>query len=212
MLTFTPTDWELIRTLSEKVRAITEHQALRLFAAKGSKNPRATLRRFRRLIRLGLLGQTRALARPVMPLEAPIYSWQPDAPEPNYSALAWRLEKRWRSPLESTRIYFAGPRAIRIFGGWADGELNNLPQLSHDLHVSEIYLRFLTADPDRAALWTAGERIKATAAKFTKVPDAILCDHDEHLLAIDFGGVYGPQKLEAFHRNMLERELPYEMW
>ena len=212
MLTFTATDWELIRTLAQKVRAITESQALRLFAAYGTKNPRSALRRFRRLTRLGLLGQARALARPIMPLASPIYSWQPDDAEPNYSALAWRLEKRWRAPLESTRIYFAGPRAIRIFGGWADGELNNLPQLSHDLHVSEIYLRLLTTDPDRAGLWTAGEQLKATGARFTKVPDAILCDGEEHLLAIDFGGVYGPQKLEAFHRNMHERELPYEMW
>ena len=212
MLTFTPTDWELVRTLSQKVRAITEAQALRIFAGHGTKNPRSALRRFRQLIRLGLLGQARALVRPILPLAAPIYSWQPDAQAPNYSALAWQLEKRWRAPLESTRIYFAGARAVRIFGGWADGELNNLPQLSHDLHVSEIYLRFLTASPDRAALWTAGEQLKAESKKFVKVPDAILCDGDVPLLAVDFGGVYGPDKLEAFHLNMRDRDLPYEMW
>lgn len=211
-MTLTPFDRLLVGTLCARVRALTFDQYVRLGRAAGRTNSRAAARRLRRLADAGLVRAVRALVRPVDPLTAPVAAWAPGDPPPDFAALAWRLERRWRVALRPQPVLFATARSVRVFGGWASGRLGNVGQLSHDLHVAEVYLHFLTDRPERAARWVAGELLRGTAGRNQKVPDAVLVDGPVTTLAIDFGGLYDARKLAAFHRNMLARRLPYEVW
>ena len=53
--------------------------------------------------------------------------------------------------------FFAGRRALRVLGGCAKGRLTNLNQVSHDLHVGQVYLHFLERNPPLAAGWVTPE-------------------------------------------------------
>jgi len=208
----TPLDIRLLETLCRKSRVMAESQLVRLMNIHGVENAEAAKKRLAVLTKSGWLRNSVSLAQPLLTLSSPVLNWACGQSDPNFSQLAWTLEKRFRTGMVRTRIYFPSEHAVGIFGGTEKGRLRNVPQLSHDLHVSEIYLGFLTAAPDRIRQWVSGDELKSHAQKFQKIPDAVLTADDRQFLAIEFGGLYGPAKLEAFHTNMRERGLPYEIW
>lgn len=212
-MTGTPHDLPLRVALCDKVRVASQDQAIRLLAKGGIASRRVAKRRLRTLAASGLLECEELPARPLLNLKSPVAVWRPGAAEPDFHELAWELEKRWRDPLVPTRVYIAGPAMLRLYGGVARGYLTNLSQLSHDLHVTEVYLRLLADSPDLASAWRNEDELSATRLKYQKQPDAILCDPDgtpRH--AVEFGGLYGVEKLAAFHRDMERRGLSYELW
>lgn len=209
------TDAEILlrETLCWKIRVLSREQAVRVFALAGVASPRVAKRRLHMLSRLRLVACEELLARPLLALDRPVLSWRPGESAPDYEALAWTLEKRWQAPLVPTRVFFAGRETVRIFGGCAKGHLTNVNQVSHDLHVGEVYLKFLERDRARAGMWVSEDELAEHRKKFEKQPDAVL--HDEAgraKLVIEFGGLYGPEKLRAFHVAMTNRSLPYELW
>lgn len=210
---FTDAEILLRETLCWKIRVLSREQAVRLFALAGVSSPRAAKRRLHMLTRMRLVACVELLARPILDLHGPLVCWEPGETPADFEALAWRLEKRWQTPLAPTRVYFAGTETVRIFGGCAKGHLTNVNQVSHDLHVAEVYLRFLEKDLPRAEMWVSEDELSEHRKKFEKQPDAVL--HDEAgtpRLVIEFGGLYGPEKLRAFHNDMDHRNLPYEIW
>jgi hypothetical protein len=201
----TDADRLLIETLCWKIRVLSREQAVRLFAFAGVSSPRVAKRRLHMLDRLPMVCCEEVLARPLLALDAPVASWTPGEPAPDFNSLAWTLEKRWR--------YFAGKEALGIYGGCVTGRLSKLNQVSHDLHVGEVFLRFLEHDAARAAMWVSEDVLSEHRKKFEKQPDAVL--HDEQgtpRLVVEFGGLYGPEKLRAFHADVDRRNLPYELW
>ncbi len=210
---FTAADTLLRETLCWKIRVISREQAVRLFALADVSSPRAAKRRLHMLTRLRLVSCVELLARPILALEGPLVRWSPGEAPADFEALAWTLEKRWQAPLTPTRVLFAGRETIRIFGGCAKGHLTNVNQVSHDLHVAEVYLNFLEKDRPRAEMWVSEDELSDHRKKFEKQPDAVL--HDEAgapRMVVEFGGLYGPEKLRAFHNDMDHRNLPYEIW
>jgi hypothetical protein len=210
---FTDADTLLRETLCWKIRVLSREQAVRLFALAGVSSARAAKRRLHMLTRLRLVACEELLARPLLTLDAPLVRWRPGEAPADFEALAWTLEKRWQTPLEPTRVFFAGRETVRIFGGCAKGHLTNVNQVSHDLHVAEVYLQFLENDRHRAGMWVSEDELSEHRKKFEKQPDAVL--HDEAgvaRLVVEFGGLYGPEKLRAFHSHMDHRNLPYELW
>ena len=77
--------------------------------------------------------------------------------------------------LEDSTVYFAGPKAIALFGSKALGGIKNRYQVTHDLQVATVYLHFLRTNPRLAAAWV-GEEILAESRRDQKLPDAILSD------------------------------------
>ena len=89
------------------------------------------------------------------------------------------------------------------------GHLTNIAQVSHNLHVTEVYLGFLEREPAIAAAWASEDELGETRKKFEKQPDAVLYDRDgKPRLAVEFGGLYGVDKLQAFHTDMERRASP----
>jgi hypothetical protein len=209
----TRADSILLEVLSTKTRVATRDQAVRVLARGGVESRRVGRRRLHVLSASGILACEDVPARPLLDLRGPLVAWRPGLPQPDLDALAWTLEKRWQEPLATTRVYFAGREGLRLHGGVARGHLTNINQVSHDLHVTEVYLRLLAEEPALAAAWVGEEELGETRLKYQKQPDAVLCDEDGRpRLAIEFGGLYGVEKLSAFHRDMDRRGLPYEIW
>jgi hypothetical protein len=209
----THADSILLKVLSQKTRVATREQAIRVFARGGVTSRRVGRRRLHALSASGILSCEDVPARPLLDLRGPLVCWRPGYGEPDFGALAWTLEKRWQAPLATTRVYFAGREGLRLYGGVARGQLTNINQVSHDLHVTEVYLRLLAEEPALAAAWVGEDEHGDTRLKYQKQPDAVLCDDDGRpRLAIEFGGLYGVAKLSAFHRDMDRRGLPYEIW
>lgn len=212
-MTPTPGIALLRETLCCKARIAARGQAMRVLAKGGVSSRRVAKRILHALVGQGLLRFEEVPARPLLHLESPLVTWRPGLPAPEFGPLAWSLEKRWQEPLRPTRVFFAGPAAVRTYGGCMKGHLSNIAQVSHDLHVTEVYLGFLEREPEIAAAWVSEDELGESRKKFEKQPDAVLYGRDgKPRVAVEFGGLYGVDKLTAFHVDMERRALPYELW
>lgn len=213
-MTLTDREESLVRALSRQIRMVVLCQILRTFWTGSTSSERNCRKRLALLSEHGLLNRVRVLAHPVLDLGAmgPVYRWQPGEPAPDPHRVSWQLQSRWTEPLRPTTVYLATPRAASIFGGASDGKVRNQCQVTHDVHVSEIYLHLKRSAPTLAAAWV-GEDILAPSRKGQKLPDAIL--HDEAgnpRLVMECGGKYPPERVLAFHSDNERRGLAYELY
>jgi hypothetical protein len=66
--------------------------------------------------------------------------------------------------------------------------------------------------PQWAAAWR-GEDLLAHTRRGEKLPDAfIVTETDQVAWVVEFGGGYDAQRVEAFHLDCAERQLPYQLW
>ena len=166
------------------------------------------------LVGQGLVGFEEVPARPLLRLESPLVTWRPGLPAPELGPLAWTLEKRWQQPLRPTRVFFAGPAAVRIYGGCMKGHLSNIAQVSHDLHVTEVYLGFLerlnlTSPPPGSARTSSESPGRNSRSNRTRCSTTATANPGSQSTS---SGLYGVDKLQAFHTDMERRALPYELW
>lgn len=203
----TPRDRAILVALTQKVRLLSLDQIHRTWWPTATPD---TARR--RLEALSTLVTRMTLnAHPELTLAGPLFTWQPGRPTPPFGALSYRLKKRWNEAPHPTPVYIASPVAARYFGGFG-GKLRRPLQATHDLHVSQVYLRLLIQDPDQAALWVSEERF-APERRREKLPDAVLRDPSGRLLrVIEFGGSYDAAHVARVHQDCVTRALPYELW
>jgi hypothetical protein len=203
---------QLIDALASKVRMFSAEQIARSWWPDSESGRNNCRNRLRELTARGLLNRTQIFCPPLLPLREPVYCWQPGKEPPNFGALSWQLQSRWTKEPRPTTVYLASPRAVKLFGGTADGKIKNIFQATHDVHLAGVFLRLLETAPRLAASWV-GEDVLAPTRVRQKLPDAIL--HDDQgrpRLVIEFGGSYPPERVADFHQDNLARGLPYEMW
>lgn len=82
-------------------------------------------------------------------------------------------------------------------------------EVSHDLHLAEVYFRMLEELPTRASTWILETHLPK--GQGVKVPDAIVRDGLDRA-AIEFGGLYDRVKLESFHAYCRDKKMGYELW
>lgn len=204
-------DREILATLTHSVRVLTLHQAARTWWG-GTAAPLANARRgLAKLVRVGLLAGSTALARPELPLAEPTATWTPGGEPPSFDAVAYQLHSRWSQALRPTRFFVATRTAANALGGYG-GSLAHPLHLSHDLHVSTVFLRLRETQPHVASNWIS-ERHLAQFRRHQKLPDAGLgCSPESLLAAIEFGNGYDAGRLRAFHADCAERSLAYQIW
>ena len=199
--------------LCGRARCASEGQHEEFAALRGIKNPKAARRRRYFLVASGLLKFAIVPARPSVRPAAPLFTWVPGEPGPDAHALSYAAEQRFAAPLEPTRIYYATPKAVRLFGGHASGEMPNALQVAHDLCVTSVYINLLANDPEVAALYRGEDEMTEYRARFHCEPDAFLCDDDlTPRVAIEFLGLYPAVRIAAFHEDMRIRGFAYELW
>ena len=204
---------DLVAGMASKIRMLAFEQIVTAWWPPGSRSaPTNARRRLSELVRVGLLARERVLARPLLTLAEPAFRWKPGEDAPLFGELSWTLQKRWTEPAREVTVYLATRRAAAIFGGRADGKIKNPSQVTHDIHLGALYLKFVREAPALAAGWI-GEDILAPTREHQKLPDAILHDGEGRpRLVIEFGGSYPTERVRDFHEDCAARGLPYELW
>jgi hypothetical protein len=76
-----------------------------------------------------------------------------------------------------------------------------------------MYLQFCRSRPADAERWI-GEDLLAPWRRGEKLPDAVLASAPDARpeLVLEFGGAYDSRRIEMFHEDCAEQQLPYELW
>lgn len=209
-LKLTSRDHEVLQSLVLKVRLFTQRQIAEHWFGGELVNAR---RRLKQLGAAGLLERITVHARPLPPLMAPLASWQPGGETPDFAAVAYQCQQRWRfRPPRPATAWIATEQAAQHFGGVRRGELKQPTQATHDLGVAAVWLRLKEAAPAWAEAW-CGEDLLAHTRRGEKLPDAFIVDGDRQVTwVIEFGGGYDTSRVAAFHADCAARELPYQLW
>jgi hypothetical protein len=208
---FTGTDLGVLSLLTWKVRVAADFQL-----AAGLRIPpercSAFIRRLDSLAKRQYLMRRRIAVAVLIP-EAPVVTWAPRKPEPDWQRVAWQLHRRWRAiPLTRPWVSSATREAVAIVGG-VGGGLRQPLQMQHDLAVTGVYV-VRQKDTRANGNWIGEDAYRAfLQPKRTRVPDAIIVDHRHQTRqVIELGGLYTPKRLKAFHRQWATRRIPYEIW
>ena len=146
-------------------------------------------------------------------MPGPVLSWRPGDPDPEFGAVAYRLQARWTEPPKDTAMVIATLQAAKRMAGHG-GRRPRPAETTHDIHLAQIYLRLLQANDKRARLWVS-EAARAgrggRRGRSAKLPD-VLIGRPGKFLALEFGGEYDKARLREFHAHCQQLELPYEVW
>ena len=202
-------DLLLLEALALRVRLIGQRQAAEAFWSGHLANAR---RRLKQLTNDGMLSRSIVNSQPLPELNVPVVRWQPGQTFPDSDRVAFQLQSRWRyRSLRPTVVYFPTEKTITHFGGRARSQ-SILTQITHDLGVTAVWLRYAQQAESHSSIWV-GEDILAPTRVGQKLPDAALVDqHGEPTLLIEFGGSYGPTRVSDFHDDAVARGLPYQLW
>lgn len=179
---------------------------------KDSRCPEAAAQvRVRDLASAGLVQVQRAPAHPEIPLTSPMVVWDRCQPKPDFGAVAYQLQARWKEHPVATTCIIASQTAARMFSGHG-GRFSRAVERTHDLHHAAVYLLYRLRTPELLDGWKHEEEIRQNRGRNTgRLPDAILEVAGERR-AIEFGGSYSKQKLMAFHAYCERQSLSYEVW
>ena len=161
----------------------------------------------------GLIGRVQIHAEPMLELERPLFQWDLGENEPDdYPGLENQLRERWKHPPKTTPVVYATKAAVNAYGGYQAGYLKHPYEATHDLHVSELYLRVLRDEPTVARFWRSEEELpRPRTGDFH--PDAAIVDPDGTVrLVIEFAGRYSADRLQHIHRFCEKRGYPYVLW
>lgn len=203
---------EIVTALSAKIRMLSFEDIVKTWWPPSKSATTNARRRLSELVDDRILARERTFARPRLPLSEPVFRWKPGQDAPAFGELSWKLKSRWTEDPREITVYLATRRAAAIFGGTADGRIKNPSQTTHDIHLGALYLKIRQEAPRLAAGWV-GEGVLAPTRERQKLPDAILHDREGRpRLVMEFGGAYPAFRLEAFHEDCAQRQLPYELW
>lgn len=143
----------------------------------------------------------------MLSLKTPLLKWQPGDPTPRFDRLAWLVASRWKGPPEKVLIASATAAARRALGGRFGGRPLRRTEVSHDLHVTSLFLNMVRDEPERAEQWVHEDCREASRQIADVVPDAMIEE-----TAIEFGGKYRAEKLRTIHRSHAIAGRAYELW
>lgn len=203
-------DHELMLALSQMVRLFSQRQIADEFWGGSLPNAR---RRLKQLESCELLMRLTVGARSIPEMTSPLLSWKPGDDTPHFGQLAYQCQSRWRTrPVRSCSVWLITERGAQQFGGVNRGGLSHPTQATHDLGVAAVWLRLREVAPEWATAWR-GEDEMAASRHGEKRPDAFIVDTTGRVVwVLEFGGSYDAERIEAFHRDCVNRNLPYQLW
>jgi len=223
----TDRDGEILEALTHKVRLLEISQISNAWfrQAGGSRSdiasPAAT-RRLTRLVDAGLLRREKVNAHRLLKLEGPVLTWQAEQPRPSdFGAVSYQLKNRWSNAVRETCVFVATRRAANLFGGYG-GRIKYITQVTHDIHLAEVYLHLRRTAPATASTWIGEEILNKHQSEYfgvsnhvgaRKAPDAALILNGEKAAhVIEFGGAYSKARVKSFDTFCFENNLSYELW
>ncbi len=202
-------DEELLSTLSLKIHLASLEQIASAWWAEATAPDRQARERLRKLEADDWLLRKRVNIHPLLGLVSPVVRWSPLDAAPDFGAVAYQLQKRWTEKLELITVYIASRKTANHFGGFG-GKFKHRNQLTHDLHLADVYFSMVYRDRSLATKWS-GEEERFSDGE--KLPDAVLLDSKGRVTeVIEFGGRYDRRRVEAFHHYCEVRRFPYQLW
>lgn len=199
---------EMIEVLTCRIRVLAMNQIVRVYF-DGEYAPARSCVDALEVSKL--LERKSVLARPLLALDAPVISWQPNSTMPDFGGAAYKLKTRWREPVEPVEILQASRSARKEFGGVLGGRWPRTSEITHDLHLAEIFLKLAGKQPDLVHGWIPEAQLYAEGRGHReRLPDVVVRVDGVDSRVIEFGGSYGKQKLQTFHAQV--NSLPYEVW
>jgi len=209
----TPRDHAILKTLAVKVRFLSLSQIARAWWGQASIPEIHARRRLTELRETRIVRETNVPASPMLPLKAPIAVWKLGCAAPDFAAVAQTLTNRWPPlPTSPTSIFSATEATNNLYGGPLSVRPIHLAHVDHDLHVGEVYLRYLRDHPALAERWV-GEDVRPKSGYRLKDPDAVLeFDEGARIHVVEFGGRYDMERVRDFHNDCAKRQRSYEIW
>lgn len=202
-------DEAILEILTCRVRVLSVRQVARTWWSRSKEPERNATERLRQLERSGLVELLSLRAHPEIRLRHPLVTWQPGLPAPDFRTQARTLTNRFAKPDVETLCIIATTEAGLARAG-SGGRPPRDSEVTHDIHLSAVYLQMYEELPTRARTWTAEANLPK--GRFVKVPDATVRD-GIFSTAIEFGGAsYDRHRLSEFHEHCAANELGYELW
>ncbi len=200
---------EIIRTVANAVRVMSLRQVAREWWTDTRWGRSRAKRTLNELAVEDLLHVQRVLSRPIEQLESPIFEWNVGDEIPGFAQLSAQLHRRAMKSAAMVTIVFATRRAVTLFGGSRVPNIK-LTQITHDLHVSEVFLHYRRGG--RTRQWVSEDQLPS-AWPIRERPDAVLCDDDGQIVrALEYGGDYPAERLANLHDGLSWAGLSYELW
>lgn len=211
-MNLTDRDLDLLLACVRCVRIMTATQIASGWWSNSLAGQKNAARRISLLVRAALLVRDDVLAHPLLELSTPLHAWEPGNAEPQFLQIAKRAQNRWPAQPRRVTVYVASRRAAQLVGGDVLGRVRNSCQVTHDLHVSEVYVVYRRYRKVSITDWI-GEDSADPGSPGEKVPDAQLVRRvGGTYRAIEFAGRYSAQRISDFHRFCQAKQLPYELW
>lgn len=208
------TSWEqdLLFVLANHVRILSLSQVAHTWWAGQRQASRRARESVQSMQQQGWVTLRRVLARPIVSLSHPLHISTSGSRQPGFDLLSKTLRSRARTDAKMTQILVATPKTRDLFGnGRVKGARLKLTQMTHDLHVTEIFLVYRRNKVDLRG-WLSEDELPETWP-LRQRPDALLVDSQGELLrAIEYGGDYPIDRLVALHNAFTSIDLPYEIW
>ncbi len=204
----TERDEAILDTLTRRVRVLSVGQVAAMWWTTGTAAAKA---RLRDLEAQGWLLLVNLLAEPVPDLHAPVATWKPGQPQPDFGPLSYRLRSRWTQPACPVLAAVATKQAGNRYAG-KGGRVPRPSEATHDLCLSAVYLKLLREDPRRAGRWISEARLyERGEGRDGRLPDAAIVTR-AGTTVIEFGGAYATAKVADFHNFCADRSWGYELW
>ncbi len=203
-------DREILVALLTRVRLFSQRQLAETWFHSEVANAR---RRLRFLEGAGLVQSIQVAARPLPPVDSPVFCWKPGDLPPDAGAVSFQLVRRWKGrAVRFMTAVVATHEAQRLCGGRGRKQLPHPTQATHDLGVAAVWLSLRRQQSPLADAWR-GEDLLAADREGGKLPDAFLVDSSDRVTAaIEFGGAYRPERVRDFHEHCSDRSLPYWLY
>ena len=206
----TPREKEIVKVLADSVRVLSIDQVASAWWSETRWGRSRAKSALSGLVHEGWLHVQQALSRPVLQLTAPIVEWRPEQIQPDLNAAALKLHRRAMTHAIPQTVYYASSKAVCLFGSGRAPTIK-LTQMTHDLHVSEVYLHYRTQE--RAAEdWVSEDRLPRDWLVKVR-PDAAIRDHEGSIArAVEYGGDYPVSRLIEIHEQLASVGIGYELW
>ena len=201
---------QILRALANDVRVFSLTQVARVWWSStrwGRSRAKAAMIE---LDSSGWLQVHRSLARPVYELYQPLVSWSPSDETPDFWELSRVLHRRANTAASMTTFVFASARSVAMFGRGRAPSVK-LTQMTHDLQVAEVYLRYRTNGLS-ARHWVSEDRLPHDWP-LKQRPDATVTNEEGEIhRAVEYGGDYPPSRLVEMHEGLSSIQMDYEIW
>lgn len=207
----TARDTSVLEVLALRVRALSIRQVARTWFSDSSTADSRASRRMQALAASGFIEVYSAWVRPELSLTEPIANWSPGTPAPPFTDLAMQFARRWSEPAKRTQLVVASRRTGARLAG-VSSHRPRRSEVSHDLTLAGIYLKYRQTDRSIAEAWTPDFRLRRLGfGDHARLPDALI-DLVGTQRVVELGGMYSARKLGDFHEFCEARGLPYEIW